>query len=83
MISVYVHLIWLSFITIRRTGDIEEKPGPRCNSDQSFSIFHWNLKSTTAHNYLNISPLRAYISLYDFDVICISDTYLDLMMEFI
>ena len=75
MINVYVHHIWLSLTIIRVSGDIEEKPGPRCNSIQSFSICHWNLSSTTAHNYLEISLLRAYVSLHNFDVVCIS--YLD------
>ena len=77
MIGVYVHHIWLSLIIIRLNGDIEEMSGPRCKSNQSFSICHWNLNSITAHNYLKISLLRAYISLYNLDVVCISETYLD------
>ena len=36
-----------------------------------------NLNSITAYNYLKISLLRAYISLHNFDVVCISETYLD------
>ena len=77
MIGVYVHHIWISLTIIRLSGDIEENPGPKCNSNQSFSICHWNLNSITAHNYLKISLLRAYISLHNFDVVCISETYLD------
>ena len=77
MIGVYVHHVWLSLAIIRLSGDIEEKPGLKCNSNQSFSICHWNLNSITAHNYLKISLLRAYISLHNFDVVCISETYLD------
>ena len=61
MIGVYVHHIWLSLTIIRLSGDIEENPGPKCNSNQSFSICHWNLNSITAHNYLKKSLLRAYI----------------------
>ena len=76
MIGVYFHHIWLSFTIIRLSGDIEENPGPRCNSNQSFSVCHRNLNSITAHNYLEISLLRA-ISLHNFDVVCISETYLD------
>ena len=77
MIGVYVHHIWLSLTIVRLSGDIEENPGPRCNSNQSFSVCHWNLNSITAHNYLKISLLRAYISLHNFDVVCISEIYLD------
>ena len=77
MIGVYVHHIWLSLTIIRLSGDIEENPGPICNLNQSFSICHWNLNSITTQNYLKISLLRAYISLHNFDVVCISETYLD------
>ena len=74
MIGIYLHHIWLSLTIIRLSGDIEENPGPKRNS---FSICHWNLNSITAHNYLKVSLLRAYISLHNFDVVCISETYLD------
>ena len=40
-------------------------------------LCHWNFNSITAHNYLKISLLRAYISLHNFDVVYISETYLD------
>ena len=77
MIGIYVHHIWLSLTIIRLSGDIEENPSPKRNSNQSFSICHWNLNSITAHNYLKVSILRAYILLHNFDVVCISETYLD------
>ena len=77
MISVYVHHICLGLNIIRLSGDIEENPGPKCHSKQSFSICHWNLNSITAPSYLKISLLRAYISQHSFDVVCISKTYLD------
>ena len=59
MTGVYVHLIWLSLTIIRLSGDIEENPGPNCNSDQSFSICHCNLNSITAHNYLKNIPFES------------------------
>ena len=49
-----------------------------CSSNQSFSVCYWNLNSSiSAHNYIKISLLRAYISTHKWDVICISETYLD------
>ena len=78
VIGIYVHHIWLSLTIIRLSGDIEENPGPKCISNQSFFICHWNLNSITAHNYLKIYLLRAYISLHNFDLVCISETYLTL-----
>ena len=73
MIGIYVYHIWLSLTIIRLFGDIEENPAPKRNSNQSFSICHWNLNSITAYNYLKVSLLRAY----NFDVVCISETYLE------
>ena len=77
MIGIYVYHIWLCFKIIKRRGDIEENSGPKCNSNQSFFICHPNPNSITAHNCFKISLLRAYISLYNFDVICKSEAYLE------
>ena len=64
-------------IVLKLSGDIEEKRGPKPSSNQSFSICHWNLNGIFAHSYIKVSLLRAYISTHKFDVICISETYLD------
>ena len=37
----------------------------------------WNLNGLTAHNYLKVSPLRVYVAIKKFDVIFLSETYLD------
>ena len=58
-------------------GDIESNPGPRPNSGLSFSICHWNLNSIVAHNFCKIPPLRAYNAIYNYDIICLSETYLN------
>ena len=62
---------------MKRCGDVEENPGPKPSSNQIFSICHWNLNSISAHKYIKLSLLRAYFSTHKFDVICISETYLD------
>ena len=59
------------------TGDVEMNLGPKLISKESFSICHWNLHSITAHNYTKILLLKAYILVYKFDIICLSETYLD------
>ena len=51
--------------------------GPRSNTDETFSVCHWNLNSLLANNNNKLSLLRAYIAIHKFDVICLSDTYLD------
>ena len=59
-------------------ADIESNPGPRkCNSCYNFSICHWNLSSMTAHNFKKINLLEAYNTINKFDVICLSESYLD------
>ena len=46
-------------------------------SGQSFSICHWNLNSISAHNFTKISLLTAYVLVHNFDIICLSETYLN------
>ena len=58
-------------------GDIELNSGPRLNSDQSFSICHWNLNSIAAHNFSNICLLKAYNAIHTYDIIRLSETYLN------
>ena len=42
----------------------------------SFSICHWHLNSIPVHNF-KLSFLRACITVQKFDVICLSETYLN------
>ena len=58
-------------------GDIELNPGPRPNSSQSFSICHWNLNSIAAHNFSKFSLLKAYNAIHNYDMLCLSETYLN------
>ena len=41
------------------------------------SCCHWNVKSVVAHNYSKPHQLEAYNSIYNYDFICISESYLD------
>ena len=59
------------------SGDIETNPGPKPISGQSFSICHWNLNSISVHNYTKISLLTGYVLVHNFDIICLSETYLN------
>ena len=69
-------MLWYFFRLLELSGDIEFNPGPKPDSSRSFSICNWNLNSMSAHNYSKISLLTAYISIHDFDIICLSETYL-------
>ena len=74
---MYVNHFWLQNNSMKLCGDVEENPGPKPNSNQIFSVCHWNLNSVSAHNYIKLSLLRVYVSTHKFDVICIFETYLD------
>ena len=70
MLSTYLFHVLLFWIRTKQNGDIEQNPGPKPNSCQSFTIFHWNLNSISAHNFIILSLLRPYI--HKFDVVCLS-----------
>ena len=59
------------------SGDIESNPGPENRCNQNISFCHWNLNGKAANNFVKISLLEAYNTVHDFDVICISETFLD------
>ena len=76
--SAFIILSALVYILIilRCHGDIELNPGPR-KLKNTFSVCHWNLNSLSAHNFSKLTQLKAYISVYKYDFICLSETYLD------
>ena len=55
-------------------GDIEENPGPNCSP---LTFCHWNLNGLTAHDSTKISLLQAYITQYNYDIICLTETCLN------
>ena len=57
--------------------DVEMNQGSKLISKESFSIFHWNLNSTNADNYTKIPLLKAYIAVFIFDIIYLSENYLE------
>ena len=77
IVIIFIQFIWVHALLIRQSGDIEMNPGPKPNPFHSFSICHWNLNSLAAHNYLKVSLLRTYVAIKKFDVVCLSETYLD------
>ena len=55
-------------------GDIEKNPGPKYSS---LKFCHWNLNGLTAHDGIKISLLQAYIIQNNYDIICLSETFLN------
>ena len=69
--------LWLQILLILLSGDVEINPGPKRTPKANLSICHWNLNSISAHNYVKLSLLRAYLAFHNFDIICLSETYLN------
>ena len=69
---------WLyKIFLVLLSGDVEINLGPIRNTNETFSVCHWNLNSLLVYNYNKLFLLRAYIAVHKFDVICLSETYLD------
>ena len=68
---------WVYSILTALSGGVQLNPGPKNKSRVNFSICHWNLNSISAHNYAKFLFLKAYIAVYKFDIVYISETYLD------
>ena len=78
--SVFVKsnlLCWIYILLIILCGDVEPNPGPKRKVALTLSVCHWNLNSICAHNFTKLSLLRAYVSVHKFDIICLSEIYLD------
>ena len=55
-----------------------QKPGlQKRNTFYNLSVSHWNLNSINNHNLEKVDLLQAYNTVNKFDIICLSETYLD------
>ena len=77
MLATYICHAWVCSILITLSGDIEKNLGPKSSSCDKFSICYWNLNRISAHNFIKISLLRAYVSTHNLEILCLSETYVD------
>ena len=75
--SIFVVYLLFHITLIKLSGDIELNPGLKPSSFKYFSICHWNLNSITSHDFLKVKLLTAYNVMHKFDIICISESYLN------
>ena len=61
-----------------RWVDIERNPGPKYSS---LTFCHWNLEGLTAHDSIKISLLQAYVTQHNYDIICLSETFLNFSID--
>ena len=71
-ITTFLFLCTLNILI--ECGDIETNPGPKYSS---LKFCHWNLNGITAHDSIKVSLLQAYITQHNYDIICLSETFLD------
>ena len=71
-----LHAQWLVFRTVLLSGDVETNPGP-----ETLDFCTWNLNSITAYDFLRVSLIEAYNSVYNYDIIGIVETHLDSTVE--
>ena len=74
-IILFFFCLCFVLILLLKHGDIEINPGPKKKSAKCFSCCHWNINSILAHNKLPL--LTAYNSTLNYDLICLTETYLD------
>ena len=60
---------------VRLSGYIE--CGFTHKPNEALSICHWNLNCLSAHNIAKLHVLKAYVTVHKFDIICLSEMYLD------
>ena len=71
---MFLHLLLLQH------RDIESNHGPKKGKIKYLSFCYWNINSSLAQNMCKISQIEeieAYNSLYNYDLVCISETYFD------
>ena len=60
------------------SNDVELNPGPeKDSSKRNLSVARWNLDSVAAQNFVKLSQLEIYNTMYSYDIICLSETWLD------
>ena len=65
----------LTHLLLVFSGDLEINPGPKTKNQISFC--HWNLNGLAAHNFTKVSLLQALSVTHDYDIICLSETFVD------
>ena len=59
-------------------GVIEVNPGPKYSS---LTFCHWNLNGPTTNDNIKISLIQAYVTQYNCDIMCLSETFLNFSIQ--
>ena len=69
-----IFLLFLIQILLSPFDDMEENSGPKYSS---LTFCYWNLNGLTAHDSTKISLFQAYMTRHNYDIICLTETFLD------
>ena len=78
MTKIAIFLLFCLRNLLFRCGDVEANPCPKYSS---LTFCHWNLNGLTAHNSIKISLLQVHITQHNYDIICLSETFLNSSIE--
>ena len=73
----FLYHLWLFIHLMKISGDVEGNSGSKHDSAQYLTICHENLNSILVHNFIKVPLLKAYPSVHEMDIICLSETYFD------
>ena len=82
LIFILLHIFgivfaWLCSLLVMFTGNVEVNPGAKRIDKDILSICHLNLNSISAYDYSKLFILTSYNCLHKFNIIHLSETYLD------
>ena len=77
MLSTYLFQVWLFLIRTKRIGDIEQNPESKPNFLSKFFYLSLESQQHFGAHFIKLSLLRPYITIHKYDVICLSETYLN------
>ena len=75
LLHPYICTEWV-FRRILLSGDVETNPGP-----DTLDFCCWNPSSITAHDFMRVSLIEAYNSVYNDDLIGIVEIHLDATID--
>ena len=74
----FCFLITFLLLLLILSNDAELNLGPKKDrSKRNSSTAHWNLNRIAAQNFVKLSQLEAYNTLHNYDLIYLSETWLD------
>ena len=77
ILSSFILNNWYCKCLLQLSGDIEWNSVLQRNSCKHLSICYWNLSSINSHNFVKASLLTVYNSIHKFNIICLSQTYVN------